>query len=181
MQLGGGMGDVERRQRIELAGTVTRLAADRFLVVTPTVSHTITMSLLRRAAQGTATGVFDATSGLATIGVIRPPLMLTATATSARLYFTSVSPAKLALHSGTSISDRASALISMSLTDSLMPSCVTCGLCDLCNLCDWSDRWTGGLVEWWTGGLVDWWTGTGMTGMTVLVRLVCGAHLEAWR
>jgi heterotetrameric sarcosine oxidase gamma subunit len=63
---------LNRRGGIELDGTVTRLAADRFLVVTPTVSHTITMSLLRNAARGTAAAVFDATSGLATIAVMGP-------------------------------------------------------------------------------------------------------------
>jgi hypothetical protein len=40
----------------------------------------------------------------ATIGVMSPPSMLTATEMSARLYLMSVSPAKLTLHSGTSIS-----------------------------------------------------------------------------
>ena len=60
------------RGGIDLDGTVTRVAADRFLVVTPTVSHTLTMSLLRKAAHGTSASVFDATSGLATIGVMGP-------------------------------------------------------------------------------------------------------------
>ena len=60
------------RGGIDLDGTVTRLAADRFLVVTPTISHAMTMSLLRRATRGTAASVFDATSGLATIGVMGP-------------------------------------------------------------------------------------------------------------
>jgi 4-methylaminobutanoate oxidase (formaldehyde-forming) len=63
---------LNRRGGIDLDGTVTRLAADRFLVVTPTVSHTMTLSLLRKAARGTAASVFDATSGLATIGVMGP-------------------------------------------------------------------------------------------------------------
>ena len=56
----------------------------------------------------------------ATIGVISPPGIDTATEMSARLYLISVSPAKLTLHSGTSISAAASALISRSLTLSLM-------------------------------------------------------------
>jgi heterotetrameric sarcosine oxidase gamma subunit len=57
---------------IDLDGTVTRLARDRFLVVTPTVSHTVTMAMLRRAARATSASVFDATSGLATIAVMGP-------------------------------------------------------------------------------------------------------------
>ena len=63
---------LNRRGGIDLDGTVTRLAADRFLVVTPTISHTMTLSLLRSAARGTSASVFDATSGLATIGVMGP-------------------------------------------------------------------------------------------------------------
>ena len=60
------------RGRIELDGTVTRLAADRFLVITPAVSQTKTLWRLRRLARGRAAAVFDATSGLATIGVMGP-------------------------------------------------------------------------------------------------------------
>ena len=55
------------------------------------------------------------------IGVIRPAGIDTATEMSARLYLNSWSPAKLTLHSGTSISDWASALISKSLTLSFTP------------------------------------------------------------
>lgn len=57
---------------IEIDGTVTRLAEDRFLVITPTVSHQKTMTVLRRAAAGRAAAVFDATAGLATIAVMGP-------------------------------------------------------------------------------------------------------------
>ncbi len=60
------------RGGIELDGTVTRLAADRFLVVTPAASQTKTLGALRRAARGRAAAVFDATSGMATIGVMGP-------------------------------------------------------------------------------------------------------------
>ena len=60
------------RGGIELDGTVTRLATDRFLVVTPAVSQTKTLWALRRAARGRAAAVFDATSGLATIAVMGP-------------------------------------------------------------------------------------------------------------
>lgn len=60
------------RGGIELDGTVTRLAPDRFLVVTPAASQTKTWGALRRAARGRAAAVFDATSGLATIAVMGP-------------------------------------------------------------------------------------------------------------
>jgi heterotetrameric sarcosine oxidase gamma subunit len=57
---------------IELDGTVTRLASDRFLVVAPTAFHSLAEGLLRRAADGRAACVFDATSALATIAVTGP-------------------------------------------------------------------------------------------------------------
>jgi len=57
---------------IELDGTVTRLARDRFLVVTPAATQDKTMSILRRAAAGHAAAVFDATPALATIAVMGP-------------------------------------------------------------------------------------------------------------
>ena len=57
---------------IELDGTVTRLAADRFLVVTPAAYQDKTLSMLRRAAAGQAAAVFDATAALATIAVMGP-------------------------------------------------------------------------------------------------------------
>lgn len=63
---------LNERGGIELDGTVTRLAADRFLVVTPSASQNKTLWLLRRAARGRAATVFDATAGLATIGVMGP-------------------------------------------------------------------------------------------------------------
>ena len=55
------------------------------------------------------------------IGVISPPGIATAIEMSARLYLNSVSPAKLTLASGTCSSATPSALISRSLTDSLIP------------------------------------------------------------
>jgi glycine cleavage system aminomethyltransferase T/glycine/D-amino acid oxidase-like deaminating enzyme len=60
------------RGGIELDGTVTRLAMDRFLVVTSAASQTKTLWALRRLARGRAAAVFDATSGLATIAVMGP-------------------------------------------------------------------------------------------------------------
>lgn len=57
---------------IELDGTITRLEADRFLVVTPSFSRQKTLAYLQRLAKGKAAAVFDATSGLATIGVMGP-------------------------------------------------------------------------------------------------------------
>lgn len=57
---------------IELDGTVTRLAADRFLVVTPAAAQDKTLSILRRAAAGHAAAVFDATAAMATIAVMGP-------------------------------------------------------------------------------------------------------------
>jgi 4-methylaminobutanoate oxidase (formaldehyde-forming) len=57
---------------IEIDGTVTRLAADRFLVITPTASHQKTLALFGRAAEGRAAAVFDASAGLATLGVMGP-------------------------------------------------------------------------------------------------------------
>lgn len=57
---------------IELDGTVTRLAHDRFLVVTPAATQDKTLSILRRAVAGQPAAVFDATPGLATIAVMGP-------------------------------------------------------------------------------------------------------------
>jgi 4-methylaminobutanoate oxidase (formaldehyde-forming) len=57
---------------IELDGTVTRLAADRFLIVTQAAAQTKTITLARQAARGRAAAAFDATSGLATIAVMGP-------------------------------------------------------------------------------------------------------------
>ncbi len=57
---------------IELDATVTRLAADRFLVVTQAAAQDKTLSILRRAAAGHAAAVFDATAGMATIAVMGP-------------------------------------------------------------------------------------------------------------
>lgn len=57
---------------IELDGTITRLAQDRFLVVTPTAAQTKTLAMFRRAARGHAAATFDASAGLATIGIMGP-------------------------------------------------------------------------------------------------------------
>ena len=60
------------RGGIELDGTVTRLAEERFLVVTPAASLTRTLGALRRRARGRAAAVFDTTAGLATLAVMGP-------------------------------------------------------------------------------------------------------------
>lgn len=60
------------RGGIELDGTVTRLADDRFFVVTPSFSHHKTLWLLRKACAGRAATVSDVTSGLATLAVMGP-------------------------------------------------------------------------------------------------------------
>lgn len=57
---------------IELDGTITRLAKDRFLVVTPSFTQLQTGELLKREARGRAAAVFDATSAYATIAVNGP-------------------------------------------------------------------------------------------------------------
>ena len=63
---------LNQRGGIELDGTVVRLAQDRFLVITPAFSQAKTLGQLRRVAAGRAAAVFDATAGLATIGVMGP-------------------------------------------------------------------------------------------------------------
>ncbi len=63
---------LNRNGGIELDGTVTRLADDRFLVVTPSTSHHKSLWLLRRAARGRSAAVVDVTAALATIGVMGP-------------------------------------------------------------------------------------------------------------
>ena len=57
---------------IEADGTVTRLAVDRFLVVTPTSSRHRMLWLLRRRLRGYAATVCDQTSGIAVLGVFGP-------------------------------------------------------------------------------------------------------------
>lgn len=57
---------------IVLDGTVTRLAEDRFLVVTPAASQHRTVNLLQRVARDTRCVVTDVTGGYATIGVFGP-------------------------------------------------------------------------------------------------------------
>ncbi|MBU1250774.1 MAG: FAD-dependent oxidoreductase [Actinobacteria bacterium] len=63
---------LHRNGGIELDGTVTRLAHDRFMVVTPSTSHHKSLWLLRRAARGRSAAVVDVTAALATIGVMGP-------------------------------------------------------------------------------------------------------------
>lgn len=69
--------------RIELDGTVTRLADNRFLVVVPTATLDKALSIIRRHAAGCAAAVFDATAAYATIAVMGP---------RSRELLTSVSP-----------------------------------------------------------------------------------------
>lgn len=57
---------------IELDGTVTRLGADRFWVVTPSASRHRSLWWLRCASRGRAVSVVDVTSAFATIGVMGP-------------------------------------------------------------------------------------------------------------
>jgi 4-methylaminobutanoate oxidase (formaldehyde-forming) len=57
---------------IEADGTVTRVAADRFLVVTPSSSRHRMLWLLKRRSQGQAATVTDLTSGTAVLGVFGP-------------------------------------------------------------------------------------------------------------
>jgi len=60
------------RGGIVLDGTVLRLGAERFLVVTPTTAQRTTLHLLRRAAARRACAVFDATSGTSVLHVAGP-------------------------------------------------------------------------------------------------------------
>jgi len=60
------------RGGIVLDGTVLRLGAERFLVVTPTTAQRTTLHLLRRAAARCACAVFDATSGTSVLHVAGP-------------------------------------------------------------------------------------------------------------
>ncbi len=57
---------------IEIDGTITRLAEDRFLVVTPSFTQYQTEKMLQKEAKGRAAAVFDATSAYATIAVTGP-------------------------------------------------------------------------------------------------------------
>jgi len=57
---------------IELDGTITRLAKDRFLVVTPSTSHTKALAYLNRTAHHFNAYVNDVTGSMATIGVMGP-------------------------------------------------------------------------------------------------------------
>lgn len=60
------------RGGIELDGTVTRISPTRFMVVTPSTSHTKTLGYLTRLAKNHSAQVVDLTSTLATIGVMGP-------------------------------------------------------------------------------------------------------------
>jgi 4-methylaminobutanoate oxidase (formaldehyde-forming) len=57
---------------IELDGTITRVADERFLVVTPSTTRHRSLWHLRRLARGRAAAVVDVTAGLATIAVMGP-------------------------------------------------------------------------------------------------------------
>jgi glycine cleavage system aminomethyltransferase T/glycine/D-amino acid oxidase-like deaminating enzyme len=57
---------------IEADGTITRVAADRFLVVTPTSSRHRMLWLLRRRSRDQAATVTDLTAGTAVLGVFGP-------------------------------------------------------------------------------------------------------------
>ncbi|WP_308797774.1 GcvT family protein [Agromyces silvae] len=57
---------------IELDGTVVRLDAERFWVITPAATQWKTIGMLQRLARGTAAAVFDATAGYATLAVMGP-------------------------------------------------------------------------------------------------------------
>lgn len=63
---------LNRRGGIQLDGTVLRLGRDRFWFVAPAATQDLALQLLRRAADGHAAAVFDATSGWATIAVMGP-------------------------------------------------------------------------------------------------------------
>jgi heterotetrameric sarcosine oxidase gamma subunit len=60
------------RGGIENDGTVTRLDADRFLVLTPSATQHRTLAWLRTHGQGMSATVADVTSGLATLAVMGP-------------------------------------------------------------------------------------------------------------
>lgn len=57
---------------IEFDGTITALSATRFLVVTPSTSHTKALAYLNRVGRDFAAQVVDVTASLATIGVMGP-------------------------------------------------------------------------------------------------------------
>lgn len=57
---------------IELDGTITALSATRFLVVTPSTSHTKALAYLNRVARDFTAQVVDVTTSMATIGVMGP-------------------------------------------------------------------------------------------------------------
>ena len=57
---------------IEFDGTVTALSDDRFLIVTPSTSHTKALAHLSKAARRMDVHVVDVTTSIATIGVMGP-------------------------------------------------------------------------------------------------------------
>jgi heterotetrameric sarcosine oxidase gamma subunit len=63
---------LNRRGGIENDGTVTRLGADRFLVLTAAATQHRTFEWLRRHAEGSSVAIADVTSSLATIAVMGP-------------------------------------------------------------------------------------------------------------
>jgi 4-methylaminobutanoate oxidase (formaldehyde-forming) len=60
------------RGGIENDGTVTRLAVDRFLVITPTATQHRTLEWLHAEAEGMAVSIDDLTSALATMALMGP-------------------------------------------------------------------------------------------------------------
>jgi 4-methylaminobutanoate oxidase (formaldehyde-forming) len=63
---------LNRRAGIENDGTVTRLGADRFLVITPTATQHRTLEWLRAHAGGRDVAIRDVTSARATLAVMGP-------------------------------------------------------------------------------------------------------------
>jgi glycine cleavage system aminomethyltransferase T/glycine/D-amino acid oxidase-like deaminating enzyme len=63
---------LNRRGGIENDGTVTRLAADRFLVITPTAAQHRTLEWLRSHGHGKSVTIADVTSAWATLAVMGP-------------------------------------------------------------------------------------------------------------
>ena len=63
---------LNRRGGIENDGTVTRLGADRFLVITPTATQHRTLEWLRAHAGGRDVAIRDVTSARATLAVMGP-------------------------------------------------------------------------------------------------------------
>ena len=63
---------LNQRGGIELDGTIVRIEADRYWVITPAATQHKTLNMIRRLARGTSASVFDTTAGLATLAVMGP-------------------------------------------------------------------------------------------------------------